>query len=113
MTAQGSIKLSWGSLFPKNLHPQSRPEKKGIPGKSPRSYESLLQAGETENPLARGAKTGLEAKGNWGREVEAAAHMLPPLAPGTAGQRICVPGRPPAACHTHRKPQTQPRANLS
>lgn len=38
----------------------------GIPGKSPGSYESLLQAGETENPKARGAKTGLEAKGNWG-----------------------------------------------
>lgn len=39
----------------------------GIPGKSPGSCESLLQAGETENPKARGAKTGLEAKGNWGR----------------------------------------------
>lgn len=42
--------------------------KKGIPGKSPGSYESLLQAGETENPKARGAKTGLGAKGNWGRK---------------------------------------------
>lgn len=60
----------------------------GIPGKSLGSYESQLEAGEAENPKARGAKTGMEAKGNWGRRERHWARA--PKGPRTFGQRESV-----------------------
>lgn len=86
----------------------------GIPGKSLGSYESQLQAGEAENPKARGAKTGMEAKGNWGREV--AGHWAhAPNGPehSDRGELCDQPNlhRSPGARHTHPKWLTQFRTN--
>lgn len=79
--------------------------KTGDSGQTPGVYESLLQAGEAENPKAGDARTGLEAKGNWGRAMLGRSAYSP--LPSQIGREqldrgVCVPV--PSPQHSSRLP---------
>lgn len=86
--------------------------KMGILVKSLGSCESLLQAGETENPKAEAPRPGWKPKETGGGG--SGTNMLSPRGRERLDRAVCVLGRrSDVACHTHLNPLPQPRANQS